>query len=181
MDFWIQASNPAVTGEFDPDDENLEEALETVFPLTTEVALLSWNYVVVPLDYKYDLSLMSLDLLAMLDRLQESDSGTYTNPWVSNGFRCDWTLTWAGPELSITADWQSVGRGLERELRAAGELTLPVAQFRREWKAVLGRFSSALAAGGYRTDRIQGMADLARVHDGIDHPGALYHPALSPL
>ena len=181
MDFWIQASDPAVTGEFDPEDETLEEALQVVFPLTTEYAILNWNGVLVPLDYKYELSLMSLDLLDMLDRLAESDAGTYSNAWLPNGFRCDWTLTWADRELTVAADWQIIARGLERQLQATGDVTLPVAQFRREWKAVLGRFSTALAAGGYQPDRIRGMTDLARIHDGIDRPGALYHPALLPL
>ena len=57
MNFYIQASNPrALKPSFI--EENLSAAIESVFPMNTENAILFWNHIAIPLSYKYDISYM---------------------------------------------------------------------------------------------------------------------------
>lgn len=62
MNFYILAGNPRVQSIENSDDKSLSEAIETVFPLNTEYAILSWNYISIPLSYKYDISYMIDDI-----------------------------------------------------------------------------------------------------------------------
>ncbi|HHR2550667.1 TPA: hypothetical protein ACSY39_10840 [Listeria monocytogenes] len=57
MNFFIQANTPQKTGVFESDDYDLSTAIETIFPMLTEDAILVWNHIYVPLSYKYDISL----------------------------------------------------------------------------------------------------------------------------
>ena len=56
--FTIQASSPRVVRRFDQSDQSLADALQTLFPVETEFALLVGNWVYLPLNYKYDWSLI---------------------------------------------------------------------------------------------------------------------------
>ena len=56
MKFLIQANSPECTMNFDKEDYNLATAIETIFPLMTENAILMWHHLCIPLSYKYDIS-----------------------------------------------------------------------------------------------------------------------------
>ena len=58
MAFYIQASNPRFIESISYEVESLSDAVESIFPLNTENAFLVWNYISVPLSYKYDISYM---------------------------------------------------------------------------------------------------------------------------
>ena len=62
MNFCIQASNPRVQHKIDYEDSSLSDIIETIYPLYTEHAILTWNYISIPLSYKYDISYMIDDL-----------------------------------------------------------------------------------------------------------------------
>ena len=70
LNFYIQASNPRFQDSINIYDESLSDAIESVFPLNTENAILVWNYISIPLSYKYDISYMIEDILQLLDELQ---------------------------------------------------------------------------------------------------------------
>ena len=63
FNFYIQANNPRVLKEHDLEDKNISDAMETIFPLYTESAVMMWNHICVPLSYKYDISYMMDDML----------------------------------------------------------------------------------------------------------------------
>lgn len=62
MDFFIQVSKPICLNKFDKKDKTLSDAMETIFPLLTEKAIIMWNHIPILLSYKYDISFM-LDVL----------------------------------------------------------------------------------------------------------------------
>lgn len=95
MSFYIQASNPRTNSIANPNDKTLADAIETIFLLNTESAILMWNYISVPLSYKYDISYMIEDILLLLDALRSRENGEMTIHWLPDTFRCNWTVQWA--------------------------------------------------------------------------------------
>lgn len=174
MTFWIQASSPRITGVADPDDRDITTALQGVFPLWTEHALLVWNHAFVPLSYKLDLSIMSMDVLEMLALLLDREAGTHDIAWPSNSFRVDWTLAWSGSQLFVDATWDVVLGRLQPVLADAGSITVERGQFLGEWKAVLDQMYRGLTTCGYSQDRVEGMRQLDAIRRRIPQHGVLY-------
>ena len=80
MSFYIQASNPRISYTVMPEDETLSDAVESAFLSDSENAILVWNYVNVPLSYKYDISYMIDDILNLLSSGQKMESGGKNEP-----------------------------------------------------------------------------------------------------
>lgn len=59
MQFYIQASALSFLKDRNTEDENLQDAIESSFPLLTENAILMWNHIPVLLSYKLDYSVGS--------------------------------------------------------------------------------------------------------------------------
>ena len=79
LNFYIQASNPKVQCEINYSDETLADATESIFLLNTENAILMWNYICIPLSYKYDISYMLDDIMILLNELKNKKSGVIAN------------------------------------------------------------------------------------------------------
>ena len=99
MSFYIQAGNPKSQGVADCNDKTLADAIESIFPLNTESAILMWNYISIPLSYKYDISYMMEDILLLLHTLQYREKGELTIHWLPDTFRCDWIVRWDPEKL----------------------------------------------------------------------------------
>ncbi|MDB5105333.1 MAG: hypothetical protein JWP91_3022 [Fibrobacteres bacterium] len=175
MDFLIQASNPKFAGHHDDGDQNLDEAIESSFPLETESAFLVWHHIPIALSYKYDISVIAVDLIALLSKLLREPAGTHEVEWPSNTFHARWKMIWNGEGLTIESDWKSVVGGLEAQLNASGQLRLSKKEFVSEWKEVLKRTIEGLKSNGYEPHLIVGMEDLAQLIDKIPGVGLLYH------
>ena len=159
LEFAIQTSNPRLVGASDSDDESVCEAMQTAFPLMTEYALLVWSGVFIPLNYKHDLSLMFADILGLVERLRESDSGTMEIAWPTNGFRVDWRLSWSNERVTVDADSRSIGV-LAGVLRDKPTVNVDLAAFCGEWMQVLSVIHRCLSMSGY--GEVQ-LPELARV------------------
>ena len=55
--FALKTGVPAVVAARDESDTTLSDAMQTVFPLDAR-AFLEWNGLMLPLSYKYDISVM---------------------------------------------------------------------------------------------------------------------------
>lgn len=174
MDFWVQASSPRYTRAHDPIDTNVSEAIETVFPLQSESALLVWHHSYIALSYKYDISVIIVDLVSLLSSILESETGQRTIQWSSNTFCARWVVQWRADELSIDADWLSVVGASEQTLNATGQVKLSPRQFVAEWKQLLCRVVAALEASGYQSREIEGLDELKQVYEKIQGTGILY-------
>jgi hypothetical protein len=149
MKFLVQASDPRPSALVSPDDSSLGEAIETIFPLSTDFALLVWNNVYIPLTYKYDISVIINDIIAMLGAVVARDEGSITVFWPSNTFCTRWALTWSATDLAITTTWESVIGGTESMLNKMPSLNLDKNTFLLEWKPLLDKIKqSVLMASG---------------------------------
>jgi len=171
--FSIQASNPRFLAEFDADDTNLSDAVQTVFPLEAECALLAWNWIYVPLTYKYDLSVMIDDVIGLIDSMLAEPSGNRTIQWPSNTFAATWKIEWGGGITTVEAEWISVLGETEAMLARKPKVVLNSSEFVGEWRRPLEVIIAALTSAGYGTN-LPGMDRLCTLVSKIGYPGLLY-------
>lgn len=174
MRFWIQASSPRFTYEFDSDDESLEEAIETIFPLWAENLYFIWNNIHIPLSYKYDVSVMIMDILDMLENVEAKTVGDIKIRWSSDTFNCEWSVQWSDEELKICSEWKNVVGNVEEVLTDSGDIRMARKEFLSEWKKVLLNVVKGLYECKY-VNRLE--SDINRLEDvlsRIENDGILY-------
>ncbi len=148
LNFCIQAGNPKVQCTLDDTDKCLSDAIETIFPLYTENAILVWNHICIPLSYKYDISYMMDDIISLLSSLQREKSGRKVIHWLPDTFRCDWFVKWGRGELEIRSKW--------------------------ECTEVLNNVMKGLELCGYDASKIGGMEALIKCCNDIKESGIYY-------
>ncbi|WP_051506978.1 hypothetical protein [Saccharibacillus sacchari] len=163
MSFFIQAGAPESLPVRSEEDETPWDAVESVFPLHGEHAVLVWNHIPILLSYKYDLSCMIEDLLLIIEELQSRHSGKLTNHWVSNTFAHEWRFEWSDNRLTIESKWGEIGNGLDELLRRSGPVTLDIEAFTAEWKKVLENVIEALRQAGHEEAESEEMTRLVKV------------------
>jgi len=172
--FFIQAGYPQSLSVSDRSDENMSDAVQTVFRADTERAILAWNRIYVPLDYKYDLSLMVDDIVDLIEQLNNHTSGHQSVHWPSNTFSSEWALTWADDTLEIHSRWACVIGGTVDLLNKNCKLELAKAEFMAEWRRPLNKIACALESAGYDNAQIAGFDRLKNVVAMLPRPGRLY-------
>ena len=175
MTFTIQVSNPRFSGKFDPEDEALDECVETSFLLNTEMAIMEWNGLFIPLQYKYSISIMLPDILLMLRLLIENESGEHKITWPSNDFKACWYISWEGDGLIIHSEWNSVICKLENMLNETSVLKVSTQAFVFEWKSLLDSVKHGLSECGYGDSKVDGIGELNDVSAQLESGGLLYH------
>ena len=174
MNFRIQASYPINNGEFCQEDRKLSEAIETIFPMLTEDAILIWNTIYIPLNYKYDISYMIDDILNLLKKIRENLDGEIKIDWPSNSFACEWILKWNSDLLTIDSKWRSVTGHTEDSLNNLSELNVNLVEFVNEWKSVLEVLINNLETCGYGKENLIDMDLLYDEYRAIKSYGLLY-------
>lgn len=174
MTFCIQASNPKIIVEFDETDDNLSAAIETIFPMTTEDAIMVWNNIHIPLSYKYDIGYMLDDIINMLKLLRENSTGELKISWLPDTFRSDWVLRWEDNIVKIEASWEDIIGDLTDMLNKNSNITISKQDFIYEWKKPLSIVISGLEKCSYNVNNVQNMVELIREVSMIDDLGILY-------
>lgn len=174
MSFFIQASNPRFNDTLDTEDKVLSEAIESVFPLNTENAILTWNYICIPLSYKYDISYMIDDILCLLQDIETNNYGKKTIQWLPDTFRCNWLIEWCDDKIQIVSVWENVVGNFQGILNEKNKVSLSVTDFVSEWKEVLAVVIRGLECCGYNIYQINDMNLLLEVYKKINCSGILY-------
>lgn len=179
MPFQIQVSNPIAIRSSSQKVEDLSEAIETIFPMKTENALLVWNGYYIPINYKYDLSVLIDDLLPLLSELLTVNEGSYEVEWASDTFRADWRLDWADGHITIVAQWLDVLADLEG-LRNHSTIEMDLELFLYEWKGLLRKVRDALRLVDIEVSDEESYSTLRWVESSIPKLGQLYQPSIWP-
>ncbi|MCM1259109.1 MAG: hypothetical protein NC307_14835 [Roseburia sp.] len=174
MSFYIQASNPRTLYSLELEDESLSDAIESAFVSNTENAILVWNYISIPLSYKYDISYMIEDILNLLSSLQKMAKGKMEIHWLPDTFRCNWLISWDADQLRIEAKWECTVGHLEGLLNEKPVITLTPKEFLSEWKEILFMVIKGLKNCGYDEYKIKGMQKLLEQYSHIEELGVLY-------
>lgn len=174
MEFFIQVSKPICLNNYDNADESLADAMETIFPLLTEGAIIMWNYIPIRLSYKYDISYMLDDIVDMLLMIRTKEKGKMEIQWLPDTFRCDWKLQWNEGTIKIKSEWGGIIGDLEKILNKNSEVCLKVNEFRGEWKKLLELVIKNLKNSGYQENQIRNMDKLLVEYNKINEEGILY-------
>lgn len=173
MRFSIQASRPRTTAKHDAEDSTLDEAIQTAFPLHTEAAFLCWDNCFIPLSYKYDISLMILDIIGMLESIIEQPSGPLHIDWASNTFAATWDIDWGRENVRIRSEWHSVvGENRPQDLAPTMELSRH--DFISEWRELLLRAAEGLSECAYGSSTIAELTRLQALLERMPRSGVLY-------
>ncbi|MBK9260816.1 MAG: hypothetical protein IPM54_13480 [Polyangiaceae bacterium] len=172
--FAVQASNPRRLTAFDADDQSLSDAIQTVFPLEAEYAVLVWNWIYIPLSYKYDVSLMVDDVIGLIDAVLSNSTGKRVIEWPSNTFSATWNVEWSAETTTIDAQWHSVLGETESILALRPKLVVATVDFISEWKRLLEIVANALKDAGYRFEHLSGLRQLDEIIGKLHHDGILY-------
>jgi hypothetical protein len=172
--FRIQASNPRWLRVFNKEDNNICDAMQTVFPSLTEYAYMVWNGIHIPMDYKYIVSFLVQDAIMILEAVSKEARGSLSNRWPSNDFASTWHMNWSAESLEIQADWESVLGGTEALLNARPIVRMGKDAFMSEWKQVLGIAFHALIDAGYTNRDLSDLERLRQMYESISEPGVLY-------
>lgn len=174
MGFWIQASSPRFTNEFDIEDENLTEAVETIFPLWTENMYIIWNNIHISLSYKYDVSVMLLDILDMIEKIESKAAGDLEIRWSSDSFNCKWNMHWCSEELTVISEWENVVGNIRKILDDSGGIIVTKKKFLSEWKKVIANVVKGLYECKYLIHLESDIRRLESVLSLIENNGILY-------
>lgn len=173
--FWIQVGSPRWHGQVESDATSLDEAVDSVFLRDTEDALIVWNHVYIPLSYKYDVAIILLDVIAMIETLLDNEAGEWQIDWPSNTFLARWNFKWKREDLVVTAlQWLSVVGDTEEILRGRPALSIGKMEFVCEWKALLERVHVALLGAGFSACSFSEIERLGSTISRIPSYGILY-------
>ncbi|WP_199242809.1 hypothetical protein [Vitiosangium sp. GDMCC 1.1324] len=170
--FLIQSSSPRSLRIHDPSDESLSDAIQTVFPMNTEWAFMVWDGVYIPLGYKYDISLLTDDVIWLLEEMALSKQGTRTIHWSSNTFSAIWHTSWDEEVVKVDAQWNCVLGGVRPLLGSS--ISIEKQAFVSEWKSLLVVVEKALDTAGYTESQLPALAHLRKAIDMTPGNGALY-------
>jgi hypothetical protein len=173
MQFWVQASNPRVTGQFDAADQSLSEAVQTAFPLDAEEALVRWGPHYIVIGYHSEVSELVEDLVSLLNRMSSFDQGAIDVHWPCSTFAAVWAVEWSATNVLVRARFLDV-RGVDAAaLNAFEELSLGRVEFLAEWAQLLRVIEEGLLACGYG-DSFPPLPRLRALRERLPAQGQLY-------
>ena len=175
MSFQIQACDPLIVPKVEGDPMALSWAVEKVFPLYTEDALINWNGIYIPLSYKYDISVLIGDLLIFLTKLMSADKGETSFGCGSDSFTTEWHASWEDGKIDITSKWEIVRGPILELLNEHNKQELSLEEFLCEWKALLLKIFVCLQMAGYDELDVPQMKELRELEAKIPNFGMIYH------
>ena len=133
--FNIDPKNPEPIACLMGDTSNFADAIELAFPMDAEDAVLHWNGIPVPLNYKYDISVIFADVLDILDHcLEDKKIKTW---FASNTFTTNWTVDTKNEMVGIHADWRAVVGKHKSLLKKSPDIIVPKSHFLKQWSALI--------------------------------------------
>ena len=164
--FRIEVRNPIVLVKPNMECEDLRDAIEEIFPMETEDAVIFWNGIPVLLSYKYDICILIDDILPMLESLQSNMSGQYSICFPSNSFRVDWEFEWQNGFLKIDSFWHEI-KGDKAQLNKHAGLKIELSSFLTEWEPLLQKIISSLELSQVIIKDHKDFTRLCQIKDDI--------------
>ncbi|MGV7222636.1 MAG: hypothetical protein ACQ9MH_14050 [Nitrospinales bacterium] len=117
------------------DAPRLVDAIELAFPMDTDDAVLYWNGIPVPINYKYDLSVIWDDVLDILSHFLEDKK---IKTWfASNTLTTQWTVDTQNEIVKIHANWRTIVGKNKSQLTQSPDIEVPKSHFLKQWSGLL--------------------------------------------
>ncbi len=176
MSFFIQVSNPTVQtlSRRQRYTDSLSGAIQRAFPLVTESAFMIWNGLYIPINYKYELSIMVDDFLPFLSQLLNSDNGSYKLGFGVDTFRAIWTIDWEQDILRINSEWDIVTGNLKYLLNKHNSIELNRDDFLAEWKKLLETIITSIRKANISIKNQDEWEQIVNIYSAITNYGYCY-------
>lgn len=171
MSFWIQTGSPALL-DVDGVADNMADAITMLYPVDTDLLIVSWNLVPIALTYCEDVQVMVDDIVVLLEQLANPATNAAHVHWGSSTFRSEWWVRREGEKLVVDARWDSTAGNYEPLLNERGRLTVETTVFTREWLKVLRRLVADIAAKSVALDNPDMLLRARALLAAAQSPGA---------
>lgn len=158
--FNIQISNPQTTQIRNEGDLNLDEAIESIFPLLNEYAFIKWGHIFIPLSYKYDVSVIVKDVISLVRQFSDKKEGEIEINWPSNTFSATWVIKFDSNTVRIEATWNNVLGGVKPLLDDIELLEVERTEFIENWMRLLLFIKEKLEGAGYNSSNLVDFWEL---------------------
>lgn len=175
MNFAIQTGNP-IANYSKLKEYTFKDAAENIFILNTENAIMYWNGICIPLDYKYTIGDILNSILEMLESLLDNDEGDKRILFFESNFLTTWQLSWNKNQLTIISYWNSVpnAKVIVDILEKNNKIIIDKSLFIAEWKVLLITFKNNLLKFYAHAKEVEGFDKLESIEQRIKHKGCLY-------
>jgi hypothetical protein len=174
MYFEIQINNPNINDCDGITSEEISSAICSIFPATTEDAILVWNWIPIRLNYNADLSVIIEDILTMIEELLASEQSSARVYFGSSTFQGEWLCRRTSEVLEISARWEVVAGSYEEILNKRAILKLSFQDFIAEWKSVLFKILLSLRKSKIRLSSVEQVERIEKIYSSIPLLGRLY-------
>lgn len=161
--FDIQISNPTSIEIRDRGDENINEAIQSIFPMENEYCFIVWSHIFIPVSYKYDISFMINDIIHILNFIKKGD-GSLEIHWPSNTFCSIWKIECASQTIKIESTWDCVLGRLEGLLNENSTLEVEKSVFVERLVALVLFIKSKLEKAGYNSNNLVDFYELENIN-----------------
>lgn len=151
--FKIIAENPSPKGRYDPSDEDIGEAVETVFEGDNSYIHFEINGLRYSLGYKYDVSCIIYDISDLLKLMLECEAGEKEVQWACNAFEFNWVVAWDSKEVKLDIH----DRGKDRKV---GIFIIDKNEFLREFSKILRIVIHYLDIAGYADHKLPWLISI---------------------
>ncbi len=158
--FSIVPGSPGNSGICNIDDVSAWEALETA-ARDDDRAVFRWNGLEFLLSYRYDISLMALDIVEVIENIEWQPTGAIDVAWPTNGFPYVWRIHWDGREVRVHAEARPEPAAVD--LTGRDSVSLPQAKFLEELRGLLRMVARILRGAGYSPTGVDGFERLLAV------------------
>lgn len=176
MSFIIQSSNPSVQAlsRRQRHVETLCQGIQRVFPLNTEEAIIVWNNLYIPIDYKYELSVIINDLLPFLSCLLTSKNGSYKLGFGVDTIRAIWDIDWDQDQIRINSEWDIAPGNLKELLNKHNSIELNRDAFLAEWKKLLETIITSINKANILIKNQYEWEQILEIYSKISNYGYYY-------
>lgn len=132
-EFFVLANNPTYQSlKKNYVYSDFSEVIEALFLFETEDAFINWQGYLIPLEYKYDISVIIDDLVYMVENIL-SNQKQINICFGSDTFTADWVITLSEVALNIETCWKSVINQDINLLNSVSKLYINKTCFLKEW------------------------------------------------
>lgn len=133
--FQIDPKRPEPIGGLMGNAPRFADAIELGFPMDADDAVVLWNDIPIPLNYKYDLSVILDDVLNVLNHcLKDMEIKTW---FASNTFTTQWIIDTQNEIVKVHANWRSVVGKHENRLNKVPDIEVSKIHFLQQWSGIL--------------------------------------------
>ena len=175
--FSIDNVRAIYTGQHEPDDETIAEAIESLY-ISSQLqsfVVLKWNQLELELTVGGDIAIMFSDILDMLESLLDKDEVAFRIVWPSYTFMANWYFTKTpNGSVIIVSYWTQVPKDKYSVVnlnRDNNKVEVDIGGFIREWMPLLKLILKDLIDANYSSDQLEDLDRLQSIVELIETSG----------